>query len=295
MGVEWLSPVVDALTFGYNIFGNERNYTTKRSDTAWEREQYLENRDYNRALQQQIFEREDTAIQRAVQDAGKAGLSPLSVAGGNGAGAGAIVGATQAPTSQQATFNQLSPIDLMGFMRSMQEMAIAQDANERAEKEVNAAIAFQNASLALEREKFGMDFALKNAEMFNNLQMSDKRLKQEADLANARLSWDKSRFDTESKLANSRLDWEKSRFETESKLASSRLDWEKSKFNRERQDWTRQFTREGKWRNEDIKRFEKQFSWTKSQDIADNMFTLGDLILKVLTMNSSAAGRFLPK
>lgn len=277
MGVEWLSPLVDTLTFGYNVFGNERNYDTKRQDTAWEREQYFENRDYERALQQQIFEREDTAIQRAVQDAGKAGLSPLSVAGGNGAGAGAIVGATQAPSSQQANFNQLSPIDIMGFMRSMQEMAIAQDANERAEKEVNAAIAFQNASLALEREKFGMDFALKNAEMFNNLQMSDKRLKQEADLANARLAWDKSRFDTESKLAN------------------AQLDWDKSKFNRERQDWTRQFTREGRWRNEDIKRFEKQFSWTKTQDIADNMFTLGDLLLKVLTMSSGSAGRFLPK
>lgn len=277
MDFSWLSPVADFLTFGYNLFGNERNHQTKRSDTKWEREQYLENRDYERALQQQIFEREDTAIQRAVQDAGKAGFSPLSVAGGNGAGAGAIVGMTQAPTSQQATFNQVSPVDVMGFIRSMQEMAIAQDANERAEKEVNASIAFQNASLALEREKFGMDFALKNAEMFNNLQMSDKRLKQEANLANARLAWDKSRFDRESKLAN------------------SRLEWDKSKFNRERQDWTRQFTREGKWRNEDIQRFQKEFSWTKSQDVVDNMMSLGDFLIKVLTMQSSGAGRFIPR
>ncbi len=264
MDLSFLSPIVDTLTFGYNVFGNERNYATKREDTAWEREQYLENRDYERALQQQIFEREDTAIQRAVQDAGKAGLSPLSVAGGNGAGAGAIVGATQAPSSQQATFNQLSPIDVMGFMRSMQEMAIAQDANERAEKEVNAAIAFQNASLALEREKFGMDFALKNAEMFNNLQMSDKRLKQEANLANARLAWDKSRFDTESKLAN------------------AQLEWDKSKFNRERQDWTRQFTREGKWRNEDIKRSDVRFEWKQGEDIAGNLMNLGNLIIQAI-------------
>lgn len=277
MDLSWLSPIVDTLTFGYNVFGNERNYHTKREDTAWEREQYLENRDYERALQQQIFEREDTAIQRAVQDAGKAGLSPLSVAGGNGAGAGAIVGATQAPSSQQATFNQLSPIDVMGFMRSMQEMAIAQDANERAEKEVNAAIAFQNASLALEREKFGMDFALKNAEMFNNLQMSDKRLKQEANLANARLAWDKSRFDTESKLAN------------------AQLEWDKSKFGRERQDWTRQFTREGRWRNEDIQRFENQFKWKKGEDTIDNIMNFGNLlvnILQVLNGNTNRPGRY---
>lgn len=277
MDFSWLSPIVDTLTFGYNVFGNERNYATKRSDTQWEREQYLENRDYERALQQQIFEREDTAIQRAVQDAGKAGLSPLSVAGGNGAGAGAIVGATQAPTSQQATFNQLSPIDVMGFMRSMQEMAIAQDANERAEKEVNAAIAFQNASLALEREKFGMDFALKNAEMFNNLQMSDKRLKQEADLANSRLAWDKHRFDIESKLAN------------------AQLEWDKSKFYRERLDWTRQFTREGVWRNEDIQRFENQFKWKKGEDTIDNIMNFGNLlvnILQVLNGNTNRPGRY---
>lgn len=259
MDFSWLSPISDFLTFGYNVFGNERNYATKRADTQWEREQYLENRDYERSLQQQIFEREDTAIQRAVQDAGKAGLSPLSVAGGNGAGAGAIVGATQVPTSQQATFNQLSPVDVMGFMRSMQEMAIAQDANERAEKETNAAIAFQNASLALEREKFGMDFALKNAEMFNNLQMSDKRLKQEANLANARLAWDKSKFD------------------------------------RERLDWTRQFTREGLWRNEDIKRFENQFKWKKGEDTIDNIMNFGNLlvnILQVLNGNTNRPGRY---
>lgn len=277
MDLSWLSPIVDTLTFGYNVFGNERKYQTNRDDTAWEREQYLENRDYERSLQQQIFEREDTAIQRAVQDAGKAGLSPLSVAGGNGAGAGAIVGATQMPTSREATFNQLSPIDVMGFMRSMQEMAIAQDANERAEKEVNASIAFQNASLALEREKFGMDFALKNAEMFNNLQMGNKRLKQEADLANAKLAWDKQRFDTESKLAN------------------SRLDWDKIKFNRERLDWNLQFTREGKWRNEDIQRFENQFKWKKGEDTIDNIMNFGNLlvnILQVLNGNTNRPGRY---
>lgn len=277
MDLSWLSPVTDFLTFGYNVFGNERKHKTNRADTQWERERYLENRDYERALQQQIFEREDTAIQRAVQDAGKAGFSSLSVAGGNGAGAGAILGMTQAPTSQQATFNQLSPVDVMGFMRSLQEMAIAQDANERAEKEVNASIAFQNASLALEREKFGMDFALKNAEMFNNLQMGDKRLKQEADLANARLAWDKHRFDIESKLAN------------------AQLEWDKTKFNRERQDWTRQFTREGIWRNEDIQRFENQFKWKKGEDTIDNIMNFGNLlvnILQVLNGNTNRPGRY---
>lgn len=50
---------------------------------------------YQKQLQQQIFEREDTAVQRRVADLEKAGLSK-TLAAGDGAGAGAVV-ATQAP------------------------------------------------------------------------------------------------------------------------------------------------------------------------------------------------------
>lgn len=49
---------------------------------------------YQKELNQQIFEREDNAYQRAVSDAESAGLSPLAVSGG--ANAGGIVSAPQA-------------------------------------------------------------------------------------------------------------------------------------------------------------------------------------------------------
>ncbi|WGL31444.1 DNA pilot protein [Dipodfec virus UOA04_Rod_1057] len=52
--------------------------------------------EYQKQLQQQIFEREDTAAQRKATDLAKAGLSKTLAAGG-GAQAGAVV-QTQAPT-----------------------------------------------------------------------------------------------------------------------------------------------------------------------------------------------------
>lgn len=45
-----------------------------------------ENLDYQKALQQEIFEREDTAYQRTANDIRMAGLNPLSMQGTNGAG-----------------------------------------------------------------------------------------------------------------------------------------------------------------------------------------------------------------
>ena len=247
---------LSAFSTGYNIFSNERAYRANRSDIAWEREQYINNRDYNRALQQQIFEREDTAIQRAVQDAGKAGLSPLSVAGGNGAGSGAIVGMTQAPSASSAPFQHISPMDVMGVMRSLQEMTLADDANERANKQVDAEIAFQNAGLALDREKIGMEFALKNAELFNNLQMNDKRLAQEA------------------------------------KIANDRLDFDRHKFIAESNRWLSEFSRAGVWRNEDIQRYENQFKWNKGEDTIDNIMNFGNLLVNVLQTLNGNRGRY---
>lgn len=64
----------------------------------WANEQYIENRDYSRALQERIFEREDTAMQRAVDDFTAAGFSPLAALG-QSAGAGAVVSQPSLPSS----------------------------------------------------------------------------------------------------------------------------------------------------------------------------------------------------
>lgn len=73
MGLQdYLGLGTDIFKLGYNIYTNKRDF------------------DYQKALQQQFFEREDTAIQRRMADLKAAGLNP-NIAAGSPAGAGAVV------------------------------------------------------------------------------------------------------------------------------------------------------------------------------------------------------------
>lgn len=61
---------------------NETNKAIADQNLGFQRE----NLEYQKALQQQIFEREDTAYQRTVQDMAAAGLNPLTMNGTNASG-----------------------------------------------------------------------------------------------------------------------------------------------------------------------------------------------------------------
>lgn len=241
---------LDTISLGYNIFGNERAYRAAQRQQNVENERYIDNRDYQRALQERIFQREDTAIQRAALDAEKAGFSPLTVAG-NGASSGALVGSTyQAPASGQASFNV---IDTLGIMRGLQELQLAADANERAERQLDAQIAFQKASLDQESNKIGMDFMLRNAQLFNEYQLASEDLK----------------------LRGKEFDWKKND-------AEKRLVFEINKMQSENNRFAAQFAREGVWREEDLQRYQDQFKWQKGEDTIENIMNFGNLLVNIL-------------
>ena len=83
----------DEETAYYRDFAeNERDYNRAfaEDERAYNRAFAEEQRDYNRSLQQQIFEREDTAIERQAASLSKLGINPLSQSM-NGLGAGQVV------------------------------------------------------------------------------------------------------------------------------------------------------------------------------------------------------------
>lgn len=86
---------------GYDMYWNKKNF------------------DYQKSLQQEIFNREDTAIQRRVDDMLAAGINP-NLAAGSGANAGSVVG-----RSTHGDVNMGASIDYMNAIN--QQLSIRQD------------------------------------------------------------------------------------------------------------------------------------------------------------------------
>lgn len=83
-----------------------------------------ENLDYQKALQQKIFDREDTALQRYVSDLRKAGLNPQLAAGSSGSNAGSIV-STSAPQNDPSWLKNLKfNLDYVSAMEQVRQQRL---------------------------------------------------------------------------------------------------------------------------------------------------------------------------
>lgn len=120
-----------AISSGLNYASQqETNQTNKRiakQNLEFQREQL----DYQKALQQQIFAREDTAHQREINDLRQAGINPLATAnGGTGANAGAVVNTEALHNDYNQQPVQLDP---SAFLQAAAQMEAARN-NRATEK-----------------------------------------------------------------------------------------------------------------------------------------------------------------
>lgn len=151
-------------------------------DTLFNIGSQLYNYGYQRDLQQQIFQREDNALQRRMADAEAAGLNKFSVANGSGAGAGSVV-STSAP---QADFG--NTLDQIAALNQVQQVK-AQTQNVKT----------QNDILKYEQKAAHLDYELKYLDFLNQLGMP-------AVISNGEVTWDGPRIDSKYFMPNGNID-----------------------------------------------------------------------------------------
>ncbi len=105
-----------------NFNFEEQNYQLQKDAFQFQKDSYLQNFEYQKALQQQIFGREDNAVQRRVADLQAAGLSK-TLAAGDGAGAGSVVSTSPFAGSFNGKAPQMSQVDLLSTALSLVDAA----------------------------------------------------------------------------------------------------------------------------------------------------------------------------
>ncbi|AXB22559.1 minor capsid protein [Alces alces faeces associated microvirus MP3 6497] len=121
---------------------NDVNKEIADQNLAFQRE----NLDYQKALQQKIFEREDSAYQRTVKDMRAAGLSPLTMNGTNGAGEAIQTEAMHNDYQHQDMGNLSAFGNIMNMANSIHDMYQQSKMNTAQIDNLNASTEAQNVS-----------------------------------------------------------------------------------------------------------------------------------------------------
>lgn len=118
---------------GASIYDTSVNKEIAENNLDWQKEAYAQNQanwrenfDYQKALQEKIFDREDTSYQRTVNDMRQAGLNPLTMNGTNSSGEAIATSPLQqeAPQSQKVSNTAKILGDLIGTMNGIQNYQV---------------------------------------------------------------------------------------------------------------------------------------------------------------------------
>ena len=118
---------------GASIYDTTKNSEIAKKNLDWEKEAFTQNQanwrenfDYQKALQERIFDREDTSYQRTVNDMRQAGLNPLAMNGINSSGEAIATSPLQqeAPQSQKISNTAKIMSDLIGTMNGIQNYQV---------------------------------------------------------------------------------------------------------------------------------------------------------------------------
>lgn len=204
-----------------------------------------ENLEYQKAFNEEVFAREDTAIQRAKDDAMAAGFSPLAALG-NIHGSNAVVSAPQQAITAQssATSSPASALSAIGNMVSGIKNAVTNAKNADTEKQRVGDIAdFNRLTSALRAKELDVHHSefLKNFE--ESVRQFDKNLEQTKDLQESVNQLKRDLQDDEQKFLRGQLElgqsYETERFNKNMEHLKKQLDETIREFNtsKKQKDW----------------------------------------------------------